>query len=288
MGLVVNTNVAAMIAQRNLGQNTRNVTQSLERLASGLRINSAKDDAAGLHISEVLRTQIRGNEKALQNAQDGNSMLQVAEGSFTSITENIQRIRELTVQAANDTYGSNERRAIAQEVLQRFEDIDRIALSTKFNGVTLLNGSNADGFVLQIGANNVANVDTLQLSSAFVTANTTAIGLSNHRTTSITAAAGGIFESGDNCRTFLTQIDGALTEMLSRRSTLGAFQNRLDAIISSLEITNENLSASESRIRDLDIAKETSTLTRNQVLQQAATSVLAQANQIPALALNLI
>lgn len=283
MGLVVNTNVAAMIANRNLGKNTQSVLNSMEKLSTGLRINHAKDDVAGLQISEILRTQIRGLDMALRNTQDGASMLQVAEGAFETITENIQRIRELVVQGANDTYASAERTAIAKEIVQRMEDITQIANTSKFNGVQLLDGSQSS-FIIQIGANGTAN-DTLQLSPALLTATGSALGLT---VASITVAAGGIFESGGNARTYLATIDAALSTMFDRRSSIGALQNRMDSIVSNIEITKENLSASESRIRDLDIAAETTKLTRNQVLQQASVSILAQANQLPALALNLM
>lgn len=290
MGLIINTNVASMIAKRNLRLNTRSVADSMEKLSTGYKINHAKDDVAGMQISEILRTQIRGYNKAIQNAQDGASMLQVGEGAFESITENIQRIRELTVQAANDTYGSNERRAIAREVSQRLDDIDRVANSTQFNGVSLLNGSQSS-FILQIGPNAVANVDTLQLSQALQTATASALDqqfADRSLITADTGTANARFGSGGFARAYLAEIDTALNEMFNRRSEIGALQNRLDSVITSLEVASENLSASDSRIRDLDIAEETSRLTRNQVLQQASASVLAQANQIPALALNLL
>ena len=283
MGLVVNTNVAAMIANRNLGKNTQSVLSSMEKLSTGLRINHAKDDVAGLQISEILRTQIRGLDMALRNTQDGASMLQVAEGAFETITENIQRIRELVVQGANDTYASAERTAIAKEIVQRMEDITQIANTSKFNGVQLLDGTQSS-FIIQIGANGTTN-DTLQLSPALLTATGSALGLT---VGSITVAAGGIFESGGNARTYLATIDAALSTMFDRRSSIGALQNRMDSILNNIEITKENLSASESRIRDLDIAAETTKLTRNQVLQQASVSILAQANQLPSLALNLM
>ena len=285
MGLVVNTNIAAMIAHRNLVNNTRSVSESLERLSTGYRINHAKDDVAGLKISEILRTQIRGYTMAERNAEDGASMLQVAEGAFETITENIQRIRELVVQAANDTYGSNEKNAIAQEIWARTQDIDRIANTCSFNSIKLLDGTQTH-FVLQIGPNGTSN-DTISLSAALQTATASALGLS-YAQSDITASAGGFLESNGSCQTFLSQIDSALTTMFTRRSTIGALQNRLDSVISNIEITKENLSASESRIRDLDIAAETTRLTKNQVLQQASVSILAQANQIPALALNLL
>lgn len=284
MGLVVNTNISAMIAQRNLKSNTRLVTDSMERLATGYRINHAKDDVAGLSISEILRTQIRGNQMASRNAQDGSSLLQVAEGGYITITENIQRIRELTVQAANGTYATTERAAIAAEVYQRLDDITRIANSLKFNGINLLDGS-ASNAILQIGANNVVGVDTFDIAPVLASAQATALGFD---ITLASAGAGGYFETGTSARNFLTTIDAALTNAFNKRSLIGAYQQRLDSIITSIEITTENLTASESRIRDLDIASETTNLTRNQVLQQSAASILAQANQIPLLALNLL
>lgn len=283
MALVVNTNIAAMTANRNLNSNTKKTLESMERLSTGFRINHAKDDVAGLQISEILRTQIRGLDMALRNTQDGASMLQVAEGGFETITENIQRIRELTVQGANDTYSSTERTAIAKEIVQRMADISQIANTSRFNGVSLLDGTQSS-FIIQIGCNGTTN-DTFQLSAALQTATGSALGLT---VGSITVAAGGVFATGDNARTYLATIDAALNSMFERRSTVGAFQNRMDSIINNIEITKENLSASESRIRDLDIAKETSTLTKNQILQQASVSILSQAMQAPQLALNLL
>lgn len=283
MSLVVNTNVSAMTAQRHLSQNMSAVESSFEKLSSGYRINHAADDAAGLNISENLRTQIRGGQVALRNTQDGISMLQVAEGAMVTITDNIQRIRELTVQAANDTNSSTERTAIAQEVYQRVQDITRIAASAKFNQINLLDGT-ASQAKIQIGANSDAN-SYFDISSALADAQASTLGLV---LTSITATGTGAYASGGNIRTFLDTIDSALTTIFNQRSTLGAYESRLDSVISNLSIELENLSASDSRIRDLDIASETTRLTKNQVLQQATSSILAQANQTPQMALRLI
>lgn len=283
MALVVNTNIAAMTATRGLNSNTKNVLNSMEKLSTGLRINHAKDDVAGLQISEILRTQIRGLSMALRNTQDGASLLQVAEGSYETITENIQRIRELTVQGANDTYATNERTAIAKEISQRMLDITQIANTSRFNGVQLLDGTQSS-FIIQIGCNGSTN-DTFQVSAALQVATAESLGLT---IASITVAAGGVFESGGSARAYLATIDAALNTMFERRSTIGAFQNRMDSIISNIEITKENISASESRIRDLDIAGETAKLTKNQILQQASVSILAQAMQAPQLALKLL
>ena len=283
MALVVNTNIAAMTATRGLNTNTKKTLESMERLSTGLRINHVKDDVAGLQISEILRTQIRGLDMSLRNTQDGASLLQVAEGSYETITENVQRIRELTVQGANDTYATSERTAIAKEIAQRMLDITQIANTSRFNGVQLLDGTQSS-FIIQIGCNGTTN-DTFQLSAALQVATAESLGLT---LASITVAAGGVFESGGNARAYLATIDAALNTMFERRSTIGAFQNRMDSIISNIEITKENLSASESRIRDLDIASETAKLTKNQILQQASVSILAQAMQAPQLALKLL
>ena len=284
MGLIINTNIPALIAQRNLRQNTINLNQSLEKLASGYKINRAADDAAGLSISESLRGQIRGTQKAVANAQDGVNILQIAEGALSVISENLQRMRELTVQAANDTNSSSERRAIALEVQARIDDIDRIAKTTKGNNVNLLDGT-ASRFRIQIGANSSITNDTLLIGDVFKNSTPVSLGI----TTTITAAgATGAFVNGTSARSFLNQIDAAINNVFMKRSALGAYQNRLESTVQSLSIAIENLQASESRIRNVDIASETAILTRNQILQQASTSILAQANQTPSLAMQLL
>jgi len=283
MGLIITTNVASLIAQRNLNNNTTQVNKSLEKLASGLRINRAADDAAGLSISETLRTQIRGNQKAVSNAQDGINVLQIAEGALSVITENLQRIRELTVQGANDTNSTAERKAIAQEVKSRIDDINRIASTTRSSNISLLDGSKTI-YNLQIGANQTAADNVLDISEALQNSKCTALGI----TQTITVGTGGAFSSHTAIRTFLQQIDTAITAVASRRSMLGAFQNRLESTVQSLSISIENMQTSESRIRNLDIAAESAALTRNQILQQTALSVLTQANQTPNIALKLL
>ncbi len=285
MGLIINTNVPSLIAQRNLTVNTRNLNKSFERLASGYRINRAADDAAGLSISETLRTQIRGTKQSIANTQDGINILQIGEGAFTTISENLQRIRELTIQAANDTNASVERRAIAEEVFQRLEDINRIAETTRGSNVFLLNGDMTN-FYLQIGANSDVNTNALDISTVFSNSRTTALGISN--TLNITASSGGVYSDGTNCRTFLDIIDFAISQVSTRRSRLGALQNRLESTVENLSISVENLLTTESRIRNLDIASESADLTKQQILQQASVSVLSQANQAPTLALKLL
>jgi flagellin len=279
MTLQVNTNVSALNAQRNLAVNSKALATSLERLASGFRINRAGDDAAGLQISEELRTQIRGSRRALDNAQDGINVLNIVDGSQSVIQENLQRIRELTVQAASDTQATAQRTAINQEINARRNDIDRIANTTKFNGVNLLGASAVTAFNIQYGPNSDSTNDVLNLVSALGNTTTDASGLN------LDSAA---FASNASALAYLDTVDSALDTLASRRALLGAFSNRLESSIQSLSINVENLSSAESRIRNVDVAQESANLTRNQILQQAATSILGQANQSPQLALSLI
>ena len=286
MGLVINTNVSSLVAQRNLTNNATKVRSSFEKLASGLRINRAADDAAGLSISETLKTQITGNQKAVANAQDGVNILQIAEGALSVISDNLQRIRELTVQAANDTNATVERTSIASEIAERMKDINRIALSTRGSNVHLLDGSMTT-FNLQIGANSDITTNVLDIGPVMGNATCESLGFSTNISL-ISTCAGGALQSGGSCRTLLTDIDDAITSVSEKRSHLGALQNRLDSTIESLSISIENLKSTNSRIRDLDIASESAKMTQNQILQQSALSILAQANQSPQLALKLL
>jgi flagellin len=286
MGLILNTNVPSLVAQRSLMKNSISVNSSFEKLSSGLRINRAADDAAGLNISETLKTQIRGNQKAVANAQDGVNILQIAEGSLSVISENLQRIRELTIQAASDTNSTTERTAIVLEVNSRLDDIDRIAQTTRSNNINLLDGSKTD-YLLQIGANSDMNQNTLNIGVVLANSQVSSLGI-DRTATPITAGAGGIYEDNSSARVFLNAVDSCLSNVFTRRSQIGAMQNRLQSTIESLSIAVENLQSTNSRIRDLDVASESANLTRNQILQQSALSVLAQANQSPTLALQLL
>ena len=279
MSLTVNNNIASLIAQRNLNKNTVSLTKSIEKLSSGYRINRAADDAAGLSISESLRGQIRGNARATSNVQDGISMLQIAEGGLTVINENLQRMRELCIQAANDTNGSTERTAILSEITARIDDITRIAKSTKFNNIFLLDGTTASS-TLQVGANSTASTNTISIASVLTDSQASTIGVT-------IAIAGGAWTSA-LIRSYIGVLDTAITSITSRRSSVGALQGRLESTLENLAIMNENVQASESRIRDLDIAKETAGMVKSQILQQASATVLSQANQIPQLALSLM
>lgn len=277
MALVINTNIASLNAQRNLSANTLSLNTSVQRLSSGLRINSAKDDAAGLSISEKLIAHIRSIAVAIRNSQDGISLAQTTEGGLTEIGNILARMRELAEQAANGTLGASERSALDNEYDELMSEINRISVVTEFNGTKLLDGSlSTTGVTLQIGFRNTSN-DRITFFSGVGATNTSALGVS---ATDITTSTG--------AQAALDSIDSAISIVASRRGTLGAIQNRLDSTISNLSIASENLSAANSRIRDADFAYETAQFTRNQILVQAATAVLAQANVLPQQALQLL
>lgn len=283
MPLVINTNVASLNAQRLLSNNAAALQKNFERLASGYRINRAADDAAGLQISETLRSQIRGTGQAINNAQDGLNLLSIAEGTMGVVQEHLQRMRELTVQAASDTNGSAQRDAIRAEIKERMSEINRITRTAEFNGILLLHSATPSSLRLQVGANARASLDTIDISGVLGSATATGLGLGNPGTTGSVN-----FSNNSAARDFLSSVDNALKNISTRRASIGALQNRLDGAISNLQITLENLESSESRIRNVDVAKEAALMTRNQILQQASASILAQANQAPTLALSLI
>lgn len=282
MGLTINTNIASQIAQMNLSKNTKNVLKVNERLSTGLRLNHASDDAAGLSISERLTSQIQGLHRAASNAQDGISLLQITEGALSTMVENLQRIREITVQAASDTYSSTERQAVKGEVEARIADIQMTKDATQFNRITLLDGT-VSSYMLRVGANADNATNTLDISGALI--NTLAQFLSTDTTT---GALSNAFADGDGARAFLGQIDDALKNILNQRSTLGALQSRLESTIVNLQISEENYSAANSRIKDIDIASATADSTKYQILQQASVSILSQTNQLPSIAIALL
>lgn len=273
MGLRVNTNIAAMTAQRNLGNVSSRLQGNFSRLSSGLRIASASDDAAGLGISERMRADIRSYGVAARNAQDGISLVQTAEGALNEASGILTRMRELSVQAANGTLSSNDRGTLNTEFGQLVSELDRIAGSTNFNGVSLLDG-NSTSLSIQVGINAGTN-DVV--SVAIVDATSSTLGVGSLDVSSASGASSAI-----------SAIDSAINTISTNRGTLGAQQNRLDSTLRSILNVRENTSAAESRIRDVDVAFETADLTRNSILQQAATAVLAQANTQPQLALSLL
>lgn len=270
MGLRINTNVAALNSARILNRSTQQLNSTLEKLASGLRINRAKDDAAGLAIAEGFRSQVMGTSMAQRNTQDGISLVQTAEGALSETTNILQRIRELAVQSANGTQSTTNRAALNAEVLQLLEQLDDIATDTEFNGIRVLSAANT--VTLQAG------YKAQQTLRVVVTgASTGDLAVSKITVSSMVGAVSA-----------LSTIDKAIQSVTQLRSTLGAFQNRLEFTMNVLSIQEENASASESMIRDADIARQTINFTRTQILVSAGTSVLAQANIVPQTALTLL
>jgi flagellin len=274
MGLRVNTNVASINAQRNLSSVTERLSGNYRKLSTGLRISTAADDAAGLAISERLRSQVRSLEQAKRNANDGISFVQTAEGALNEVSSILVRLRELAIQSSNGSVSGQDKETLDEEFQSLVDEVDRIGRSTEFNGIKLLDGS-ASTVSFQVGFGTTANIDTL------------AVTLSAALSTSLSLQSLDI-GSGGTTTTAITNIDAAINSVSSLRGSLGAVQNRLGSTINNLAIQVENLSAAESRIRDVDVAYETAQLTRNNILQQASISVLSQANSQPQSALQLL
>ena len=273
MALVINTNIASLNAQRNLNSSQLQLAQSMQRLSSGLRINSAADDAAGLAISQNMQANIRSMNQAVRNANDGISMVQTAEGALGETSNILLRMRELATQSASGTVNDTQRANIQVEFGALQSEITRIANVTNFNGTSLLNG--ALTMTLQIGAGNTQN-DRIDVGTA-AGADATALGVN---AASVTTSV--------NAQNALDAIDAAISSVSTLRGSLGAVQNRLQSTINNLQVAVENTSAANSRIVDVDVAAETANMTRAQILTQAGVSVLAQANQNPQLALKLL
>ncbi len=276
MGLRIATNVAALNAQKNLGATGLNVQRSFERLSSGMRINRAADDAAGLAISENLRAMIRGYRQADRNANDGISLVQVAEGSLNEVSNMLVRLRELAVQASSDTVGDTERKFVDVEYQQLKSEVQRITESTNFNGYDLLNGTG--GVIdIQVGVKNNPFQDRISFNASAANSSLEALGLMTESVATKQTA-----------QSSLEIVDSAMISINAIRANFGALQNRLYSTSQNLKVADENYSAANSRIRDADIAAETTEMTRNNILQQAAISVLSQANNSSQLALKLL
>jgi len=290
MALTVNTNIASLTAQRALVGTNRSLQTSMARLSTGLRINSAKDDAAGLAISDKMTTQIRGMNQAVRNANDGISMAQTAEGAIQESTNLLQRMRELAVQAANGTYGDEERASLNDEFNQLQQEISRIATKTEFNGKQVLMGS-IDGTTLQVGAN-AGDTITISLGTSAMTASGLGVTLGSVNysgTTPLTASASGVgIWTASAATNALGLIDTALNTIDTFRGKLGAIQSRLESTVNNLMNISENVSAAKSQIMDADFAAETANLTRTQILQQAGVAMISQANMLPQTALALL
>ena len=278
MPIIVNSNIASLNAQRNLNQSNSALASSLQKLSSGLRVNSAKDDAAGLAVSEGLTSQIRGNSQGIRNAYDGISVAQTAESALGQVGNNLQRIREISVQAANGSISDDNRSQLQKEVDQLTQEVSRIVQTTNFNGTKLLSGGS--GLTFQVGSSgstdNQVTTSGVELSgiSAY-SGSLTATGTVNVSSSGAASAA-------------IASMDAAIQTVTNSRATFGAIQTRSEAVIANTQAYVENLSASKSRIMDTDFASETASLTRNQILQQAGTAILGQANTVPQAALSLL
>jgi flagellin len=280
MGLIVNTNLFSLNAQRNVKTTQNKLGTAIQRLSSGLRINSAKDDAAGLAISAKLTAHIRSIGQAVRNAQDGISVVQTAEGGLNEVGNILTRLRELSQQSANGVLSAADRVALNTEFQSLKTEITRISDTTEFNALKLLDGSlSANGVTFQVGIQNSTN-DRIQVNSGeFNNIDASSLALSGTQSS---------IETQANAQSMLTLVDSAIATVATRRGNLGAVQNRLGSTISNLEITGENLSAANSRIADADFAVETATLTKSQIILQAGVAILSQANVMPQYALQLL
>jgi flagellin len=279
MAISVLTNTASLNAQRNLSSTQASLATSINRLSSGMRINHAADDAAGLGISENLKADLRSLSQAQRNANDGVSLTQVAEGAMNEMGGIVTRMRELAVQSANQTLGSTERGYIQTEFKELRNEINRISAVTEFNGQKLVDGSASTGLAFQVGMHNSAN-DRIAMSVTKLTTSTLGSSSLHLASASLSTVTGS--------RNALAVFDKAIEQLSTARSKVGAVQNRMQVTISNLSVAQENLSAANSRIRDVDVASETANLTKAQILSQAGLAVLAQANQLPQSALSLL
>jgi len=300
---VINTNITALIGQNNLSKSQSMLAQAQERLSSGLRINSASDDAAGQAIANKMTAQIRGMDQASRNASDGISLVQTMEGGLDQINDNLQRIRELAVQGANDTNAVEDRTAIETEINERLAEIDRVAGSNNFNGTNLLDLASGASAALniQVGSNTEAEdvitvnrlnatVEGLGLTTAAASGGTAPVTVASGGAATFTVGTGGSggVTAHDSFKSLINAVDDATEQLDTNRATLGATLNRFDSVIDNLATTSTNLSEARSRIEDADYAVEVSNMTRANILQQAGTSMLAQANQTPQSVLSLL
>jgi len=290
MAMTINTNNQSLNAQRNAGNTQSALSTSMQRLSSGLRVNSAKDDSAGLAIAERMNSQVRGMNVAVRNANDGISMAQTAEGALGKVGDSLQRMRELAVQSANGTNTAEDKANLQAEFQALNDEITRVVDATSFNGNKLLDGT-ATSFAFQVGANTDATdtitVDSVNLSSVKTALAELAIG-------KVSTVADGAVTLDDpatgtvNASAAIDGIDDAIAVVTTGRASMGAVQNRFESVISNLQVSSENLNASKGRIMDADFATETMNLSRSQILQQAGTAMISQANQLPQQVLSLL
>ena len=286
MPQTINTNLNSLNAQRNLSSSQSSLAMSMQRLSSGLRVNSAKDDPAGLAIAERMTTQVRGMNVSIRNANDGISMAQTAEGALGKVNDSLQRMRELSVQAANATNSNSDKDSLDKEFGELAKEIQRVLGGTSFNGQRIV-GADAKAFTFQVGANTTSN-DTIDIVTTDLTADATVTGVAG---TDNTGAGRSVIDNTANALTIqgvVDKIDIAISTINDKRALLGASQSRFDSVITNLQISVENQSAARSRIMDTDFAAETANLSRAQILQQAGNAMVAQANQLPQQVLTLL
>lgn len=309
MGIYVNTNINSMIAQRSLNSANSSLQNAITQLSTGFRVNHAGDDAAGLCVAQGLETLIRGNNRAKLNIQDGLNMMYIAEGGMEGVTEDLQRIRELCIQVANDVYSPEQKQTLINEIQQRLEDIDVIANTTSFNGVVLSNGTNPAKMTLQTGSGSDGANNSIDIAPALTNMLTSVLGIKLNIVaiddpTAVTTASVGNMQytqggavgtpingnnwTSDMVRSYIQKLSDAIDLIAENRSSLGAFQNRLTSASENLTVMNENYSQSKSQIMDADMAEASAEMVKYQVLQQTSATMLAQANQIPSIALSLL
>lgn len=302
MAIIVNTNMSALKTQKNLNNASNSLQTALERMSTGLKINKAADDAAGLYVATNLNTQISGSKVAKNNISTGNNVLSTLEGDLDVIMDNLNRIRDLSVQAANSIYDESAMGAMKDEIDQRLQEIDRISLASNFNGLQLLAGKGQladNGLRLQVGANADSAANAISLEKAFFAkTDSSTLGSSykgqlpnGSKLTANNGLSGNLelaFANASSVAKYINIIDAAIDDISSKKSTIGATMNRLDAALTSLTTVIENNTAAKSTIMDADIAEESAEYTKQQILQQTSSALLVQANQLPSLALNLI
>ena len=286
MPQTINTNLNSLNAQRSLGSSQMSLATSMQRLSSGLRVNSAKDDAAGLAIAERMTTQVRGMNVAVRNANDGISMAQTAEGGLGKVADSLQRMRELSVQSSNATNSGTDRDSMDKEFGELSKEVQRVLGGTSFNGQKML-GADAKAFTFQVGANTTSN-DTIDITTTNLTADATITVVAGTDNTGAGRASIGAAATNATLKTVIDNIDTALGTVNDKRAVLGASQNRFDSVITNLQISVENQTAAKSRIMDTDFASETANLSRSQILQQAGNAMVAQANALPQQVLKLL
>ncbi len=286
MPQTINTNLNSLNAQRNLGTSQSSLAMSMQRLSSGLRVNSAKDDAAGLAIAERMTAQVRGMSTSVRNANDGISMAQTAEGALGKVSDSLQRMRELSVQAANATNSDSDKNSLDKEFGELAKEIQRVIGGTSFNGLHML-GADAKAFQFQVGANTSSN-DAIDITTTNLTTDATVTAVAGTDNTGAGRAVIDSTATAASIKTVIDNIDLAISTVSDQRAVMGASQSRFDSVIANLQSSVENQTAARSRIMDTDFAAETANLSRSQILQQAGNAMVAQANQLPQQVLTLL